>query len=100
MEQSEAFKGAIATIKELETRLVMCKEFNKSSEQSAVDGERIIEEHFAECFNALAARKAELLRQVVQAVNSQSMLFFFFLFFFFFPFILFIPFVSFFSFIS
>ena len=70
MEQSEAFKSAAARIKLLESKLAACANNN---ENSATQAEKEIEEHFAKCMNALAARKADLLREVKQKVNHQSM---------------------------
>ena len=74
MEQSEEFKGLEALIKTLEQRLSTCRNFNSVCEESAKEAEREIEEHFAKCFNALASRKAALLREIAEKVNNQSMI--------------------------
>ena len=71
MEQSETFKSAAATIKLLESKLAACS--NNRCEYSATQAEKEIEEYFAKCMNALATRKADLLREVKQNVNHQSM---------------------------
>ena len=66
MEQSEAFKNVVTTIKILEEKLSLCTNISKQSLDIA---EQEIEEHFAKCLNALAARKEELLREVkLQAI--------------------------------
>ena len=41
---------------------------------SGKEAEKDIEEHFAKCMNALAERKAVLLREAANKVTSQSML--------------------------
>ena len=69
MEQSEAFKNVATTIKILEEKLSLCANI---SNQSLNTAEQDIEEHFAKCLNALAARKEELLRDVKLQVNIQG----------------------------
>ena len=73
MEQSAAFKDVQDTIKVLEKRLAMCANVNQLCEQTAKDSAKQIEEHFALCLNAIAARKTELLNEVTQKLDSHSM---------------------------
>ena len=72
MEHSEGFKNVVATIKALEKQLSLCGDSIRVCEQSAVEAEEEIEEHFAKCMNALAARKASLVRQIPEKVALQS----------------------------
>ena len=72
MEQSEAFKNVVTTIKILEDKLSLCANISKQSLDTA---EQDIKEHFAKCLNALAARKEELLREVKLQVNIQGFCF-------------------------
>jgi hypothetical protein len=74
MEQSEAFKNGVTTVKALEKQLETCKNMGRVCKQSAVEVTKEIEEHFAKCMNALAARKDTLLREVAQEVSNQSKL--------------------------
>jgi hypothetical protein len=69
MERSEAFKNVVTTIKILEEKLALCTNI---SNQSLHIAEQEIEDHFAKCLNALAARKEELLREVKLQVNIQG----------------------------
>ena len=70
MEQSEAFKNVVTTIKILEEKLALCTNI---SNQSLHIAEQEIEEHFAKCLNALAARKEELL-ELLREVKLQSII--------------------------
>jgi hypothetical protein len=72
MQQSEVFKSGEATIKYLEKQLEACGKINIVCEKSAGEATREIEEHFAKCVNALAARKEVLLKQIAQRVADQS----------------------------
>lgn len=74
MEQSEGYKSLQAKISVLEQQLSLCANANKECEESSKEVEKEIEEHFAKCMNALAERKASLLRGVAQKVKAQSML--------------------------
>jgi hypothetical protein len=74
MQQSEAFKSGEATIQALEKQLTACGNISKACEESAKEATQQIEEHFARCMNALAARKEVLLREVAQNVVDQSKL--------------------------
>lgn len=73
MAQSEGFKEVQTLVNALEKRLSVCKNINQICEQSAREAGQEIEEHFAKCFNALAARKAELLKQVTTEMANHSM---------------------------
>jgi hypothetical protein len=72
MQQSEVFRSGEATIKVLERQLKACANVGRVCEQSAVEATREIEEHFARCINALAARKDALLSEVAEKVNNHS----------------------------
>jgi hypothetical protein len=74
MEQSEGFKNVDSKIKSLEQELSLCNESIKDLEQSGKGAEKEIEEHFARCMNALAARKLVLLREVSNNVTNQRMI--------------------------
>jgi hypothetical protein len=74
MEQSEGFKSVDSKIKSLEKELSLCDETMKDFEKSGKEAEKEIEEHFARCMNALAARKEVLLREVAQKVTNQRMI--------------------------
>jgi hypothetical protein len=73
MERSEGFKSSVATIKALEGQLAACGRVLKECERAEVKAEQEIEEHFEKCMNALAARKATLLRTVEERVSTRSM---------------------------
>jgi hypothetical protein len=75
MQQSEVFKSGEATIKYLEKQLEACGKINIVCEKSAGEATIEIEEHFAKCVNALAARKEVLLKQIAQRVADQSRIF-------------------------
>jgi hypothetical protein len=72
MEQSEAFKSGQATIKALEKQLDVCGKIGQVCEKSAAEVTKEIEEHFAKCMNALAARKEALLKEVELKVSNHS----------------------------
>jgi hypothetical protein len=73
MEQTEAFKQVETTIATITNKLLLCTNIDKVCEESVKDTEKEIEEHFARCINALAARKACLLREIAQKVANHSM---------------------------
>eukprot|EP00026_Physarum_polycephalum_P015264 Phypoly_transcript_15903.p1 GENE.Phypoly_transcript_15903~~Phypoly_transcript_15903.p1 ORF type:complete len:155 (+),score=31.61 Phypoly_transcript_15903:257-721(+) len=70
MDQSEAFRKGRAAIKDLEAQLEECGRIGIDAEQTETKKE--IEEHFAQCMNALAARKEELLLEVDQKAFIQK----------------------------
>lgn len=72
MEQSEEFKDVQAKLKALEDQLALCDQAKQECEQSGKDAVKDIEDQFAKYLNALAARKAVLLREVEQKVTNQS----------------------------
>ena len=73
MENIEEFKVVVANINHLEQLLVLVEESAKEIEERGQEVEKEIEEHFDRCFNALAARKETLLRELGQKVTNQSM---------------------------
>ena len=74
MEQSEGYKKLEAKLQAFEQQLPLCDKANKVCERSGKDAEKDIEEHFAKCMNALAERKAALLREVARKVANQSIM--------------------------
>lgn len=72
MERNEAYKNVLIKILELEKQLSLCDDAIKECDQSAVEAEKKIEEHFAQCANALAARKDTLLSELAHKAASQS----------------------------
>ena len=50
----------------------ICSMIKKLIQSSGKDAEKDIEEHFAWCMNALAERKAVLLRETAQTVENKS----------------------------
>jgi len=72
MENSEAFKSAAATIKALEEKQTLCVDLYKSCSIFAEKAEKEIEDHFKKLIHLLAARKATLLRELSQVVESQE----------------------------
>jgi uncharacterized protein YlxW (UPF0749 family) len=73
MEESEGFKNVATKIKFLEQQLTLCNKTIKDYEQAGQTAEKEIEEHFAKCVNALAARMTVLLRGIAQKITNQSM---------------------------
>jgi hypothetical protein len=73
MELNEEFKRVVGNIKLLEQQLISLNEKIVSNEQGSEIAEREIEEHFARCMDALAARKDVLLRELGEKRENQSM---------------------------
>ena len=100
MEPNNIFKSVETNIKGLEHQLELCDEIIKQGQQSGMqrgegrkgkgreggdqatlfitcnqeEMQRDIEEHFAKCINALAQRKAMLLKEVSEKVAINSMI--------------------------
>ena len=72
MEQSEEYLKAVARIQVLEQQVVLCSKAEREFEESGVQSQHLIEEHFGMYMNALAARKAALLEAVQQNISVQS----------------------------
>jgi hypothetical protein len=73
MEHNQEFKNLLVHIQQLEQQLEHIGESIKINEKCGTDAEADIEEHFARCVNALAARKLVLLKDLGEKVNTQSM---------------------------
>jgi hypothetical protein len=73
MENSQEFRNVVASIKEVEQKLVALDESAQTSERYAVEAEAEIEGFFAKCVDVLAVRKASLLRELSMEISSQSM---------------------------
>ena len=65
-------KNVATTIKLLEEKLSICANISEVCKQASKAAEEEIEEHFDNMMNALSARKAELLGEVKQKVDIQS----------------------------
>ena len=73
MEQTQEFRSIIVVIESLEEELLKCNQKQKDNKQKYEEVEREIEDHFARCESALAARKQFLLNECSSHLNSQGM---------------------------
>lgn len=73
MEQTEGYKSVEERIRLLEQTLSQCSDAVEKCEKSGKEAAKEIEEQFAKCINALAARKAVLLKEVEARITKQSM---------------------------
>jgi hypothetical protein len=69
MEQNAEIQQYLAT---LQHQLALWEQIAQSQEQAFADAVREIEDHFLLCYDALLARKADLLNQLDTVQNSQS----------------------------
>ena len=64
----------VMIIETFEQELVKCDEREKEQQRKYEEVEREIEDHFAKCESALAARKVFLLNECSNHLSTQSML--------------------------
>ena len=73
MEEGEEFKSIALIISDIEQELLRCAEKAEEDKQKHKEVEQDIEEQFAKCESALAARKYFLLDECSNLLSKQGM---------------------------
>ena len=74
MEQSEGFSNVVDTIRALEKQLSLCGDAMRLCEQTALEAEEEVQEHFMRGMRVVLARKVTLGKEIMDKASHQSML--------------------------